>query len=103
MKLQFIVALATLGAFPALAADFTPQQLEFFENKIRPVLAEQCYSCHSTTSKKLKGSLFADSREGLLKGGDTGPAIVPGKPDESLLIKSLRYDHQDLQMPPKGK
>ncbi|HEY0076073.1 MAG TPA: DUF1549 domain-containing protein, partial [Abditibacteriaceae bacterium] len=103
--LQSIVALAMLSAFafPASADDFTPQQLEFFENRVRPVLAEQCYSCHSTTSKKLKGSLFVDSREGLLKGGDTGPAIVPGKPDESLFIKSVRYDHQDVQMPPKGK
>lgn len=106
--MKLLNALVTLSALavavaPLQADDFTPQQLEFFENKIRPVLAEQCYSCHSTTSKKLKGSLFVDSREGLLKGGDTGPAIVPGKPDDSLLIKSIRYDHQDLQMPPKGK
>jgi hypothetical protein len=74
---------------------------EFFEKSVRPVLADTCYNCHSTTSEKLKAGLYLDSREGMLKGGDTGPAIVPGKPDESLLIKAVRYKHDDLQMPPK--
>lgn len=80
-----------------------PAQVEFFENKIRPVLAEHCYGCHSQKSEKLKGGLFLDTRDGLLKGGDNGPAIVPGDPDKSLLIKAVRYLDENLQMPPKDK
>jgi len=75
--------------------------LELFENKIRPVLVKHCYECHSTEGKKIKGGLVVDSREGLLKGGDTGPALVPGKVNESLLIKALRHD--GVEMPPSGK
>ncbi|MBY0524562.1 MAG: DUF1553 domain-containing protein [Gemmataceae bacterium] len=79
--------------------------LEFFEKKIRPVLVEQCYSCHSAeaqTNKKLKAQLFVDSRTLLLKGGDSGPALVPGKADKSLLVHALRYDGE-TRMPPKRK
>ena len=78
----------------------TPE-VEFFEKKIRPVLAEHCYECHSATSKKLKGGLRVDSRAGLLQGGDTGPAIEPGKPEASLLIAAISHRDQDLAMPPK--
>ncbi|HMC28762.1 MAG TPA: PSD1 and planctomycete cytochrome C domain-containing protein, partial [Verrucomicrobiae bacterium] len=74
---------------------------EFFENKIRPLLVERCFECHSTSSKKIKGGLTLDSRDQLLKGGDSGPAIVPGAPEKSLLIKAVRYGNKDLQMPPK--
>jgi hypothetical protein len=74
---------------------------EFFEKKIRPVLAERCYQCHSAQSEKLKGGLLLDSRAGLLKGGDDGPIIVPREPEKSLLIKAIRYADKDLQMPPK--
>jgi len=87
----------------ALGGDPTPAQVEFFENKVRPVLADNCYKCHSVSSEKLKGGLLLDSREGLLKGGNSGPAIVSGKPDESLLIRAVRYTDPDLEMPPKGK
>lgn len=93
------------AASEAEPQSLTPQEVEFFEKKIRPVLAEHCYACHSVEAeknKKLKGSLLLDSRAGLLQGGDSGPALVPGKPAESLLLKSLHYDG-DLQMPPKGK
>ena len=83
------------------AAELTAQQTQFFENKIRPLLSQQCYKCHSLTSEKVKGGLLLDSREATLKGGDTGPAVVPGKLDQSLLIKAVRYDDADLQMPPK--
>jgi hypothetical protein len=93
-------------ALPAGAAEPDGKAVEFFETKIRPVLVEHCYRCHSEEaqkSKKLKGSLLLDSRGGLLKGGDSGPALVPGKAAESLLIKALRH-HQDVRpMPPKGK
>jgi cytochrome c553 len=83
------------------AAD--PQGLEFFEKRIRPVLTERCASCHSAEAAKLKGSLYLDSREGMLKGGDTGPALVPGNPAKSLMMKALRWTDDDLKMPPKKK
>lgn len=79
----------------------TQEQLTFFETKIRPVLVTHCYECHAADSKILKGGLRVDSRAGLLKGGDTGAAIVPGKVEQSLLIKALRHD--GIEMPPKGK
>ncbi len=79
----------------------TPEQLTFFETKIRPVLVTHCYECHSTGAKIVQGGLRVDSRVGLLKGGDTGAAMVPGKADQSLLIKALRYD--GVEMPPKAK
>ncbi len=72
-------------------------------DKARPVLAEKCFSCHSHAANKSKGGLVLDSREAMLHGGDSGPALVPGKPDESLLIKAVRYTDENLQMPPKGK
>lgn len=79
----------------------TAEQISFFESKIRPVLTEQCYSCHSADAKSLKASLQVDHRAGLLAGGESGPAVVPGKPDESLLIGAIKYE--DFEMPPKGK
>src|ERR1051325_9827437 len=84
------------------AAELTKPQIDFFESKVRPVLANNCYKCHSTKAEKVKGELLLDSREALLKGGDSGAAIVPGNPDQSLLIKAIRYTDPDLQMPPKG-
>ena len=73
--------------------------IDFFETKIRPVLVEHCYECHA--AKKSRGGLALDSREGLLQGGDKGPAVVPGKADESLLIRSVRHTLPDLKMPKK--
>lgn len=74
----------------------------FFENKIRPILAEHCYECHSA-DKKQKGNLLLDTKEGTLKGGDTGPSIVPGDPARSLLITAVKWQDSDLEMPPKKK
>jgi hypothetical protein len=74
--------------------------LDLFEKKIRPILVERCYECHSGESKKVEGSLLVDSQAGLLKGGDLGAAIVPGDPDASLLIQAIRYRDKNLQMPP---
>ena len=74
----------------------------FSEAHVRPVFVNECYKCHSRDADKIKGGLMLDTREGVLHGGDTGPAIVPGKPAESLLIKAIRYTDDDLQMPPKG-
>jgi hypothetical protein len=76
---------------------------EFFEKKVRPVLVEHCYRCHSSEAKKLKAGLLLDSREGLLKGGDNGPALVPGQSEKSRLIEAVRYKNVDMQMPPTGK
>src|SRR6476619_32971 len=97
MSRSFALLAILVLAAPAVADD------EFFEKKIRPVLATQCYSCHSSTAKKIKAHLKLDSREAILKGGDTGPAIVIGSPEKSLLVKALTYDDVDLRMPPKGK
>jgi hypothetical protein len=79
----------------------TPDQLAFFESRIRPVLVEHCYECHSAKSEKLRGGLLLDSRAGLLKGGDTGPTLTPGDPAASLIIRALRHSSEDLAMPPK--
>ncbi len=92
-----------LGILPAFAAEPTPAQLQFFETKVRPVLAASCYKCHSDQTERVKAGLYLDSREGMLKGGESGPAIVPGDPDKSLLVKAVSYKDLDLQMPPKGK
>ena len=78
-------------------------QLEFFEKKIRPVLATYCYECHANDSKKLGGELLLDSRLGWQNGGDSGAAIQVGDPDQSLLIKAVRYTDEALKMPPKGR
>src|SRR5262249_58322982 len=77
--------------------------VEFFEKKVRPVLAANCFQCHSTQVKKVKGGLLLDSRPGVLRGGDNGPAVVPGQPDKSRLIEAVRYENVEIQMPPKGK
>ncbi len=77
--------------------------IRFFEQKIRPVLVEHCYECHSADSKTLQGKLQVDFRDGMLSGGDSGPSIVPGKPAESLLLTTLRYTGDSYDMPPKGK
>jgi len=95
------------GAQPPRGSGFadkpTADQLAFFEKKIRPVLVEHCYKCHSADAEKIKGDLVLDTREGLRKGGTTGPSIVPGNPDRSKLILALRSKDPDTAMPPKGK
>ncbi len=100
---SFIGIVSLASGASLLAAEPTAEQIEFFENKIRPVFAENCYSCHSEKAEKIKGDLRLDTREGLLKGGTDGPVIVPGDPDASPLIKAVRYADPELQMPPKDK
>jgi mono/diheme cytochrome c family protein len=90
------VMVAAGAALPASAAD--PSAL--FESKIRPLLADHCYACHSA-GKKQKAGLLLDSKSGWEKGGDSGSPIVPGKPEESLLIKAVHWTDKDLQMPPE--
>ncbi len=74
----------------------------FFRQKVQPILTQYCFKCHSH-GEKMKGNLLVDSREALLTGGDTGPAIVPGNPEKSLIIEAIGYKNTDLQMPPKGE
>ena len=87
----------------AFVTELTADHAAFFESKVRPVLVEHCYECHSATAKKLKGGLMLDSRAGIIKGGDNGPVILPGQPESSLLIQSVRHADPDLAMPPKKK
>ncbi len=77
------------------------KEIEFFETKIRPVLIQHCDQCHSSEATNIQGGLLLDSRDAARRGGDSGPAIVPGDVDASLLISALNYD--DFEMPPKGK
>jgi hypothetical protein len=98
IALVLFLGAATLRA----AAAPSPEDVRFFEDAIRPILENRCYECHSHGSK-IKGGLTLDSRQGLLKGGDSGPAIVPGKPDESRLLKAVRRADEKLQMPPKAE
>jgi hypothetical protein len=86
---------------PQLASAADPADIEFFEKKIRPILVDHCLKCHGGEAK-LKANLSLTSRATLLKGGDTGPAVVPGDPDRSLLVKAISYK-DELRMPPKGK
>lgn len=110
----------TLGSSALLAEDATPVatalpaqqaaasdpaaaavELEFFENRVRPILAEHCYQCHSADSTK--GGLRLDTRAGFATGGDSGAPVVAGEPDQSVLIQAIRYDADGYRMPPKGK
>ena len=79
------------------------EQLEFFEKNIRPLFVTHCHKCHSRSSKPLKGGLLLDHREGMVKGGDSGPVIVAGKPGESEIhMRIMLPDSDDDRMPPKG-
>lgn len=89
--------------FLAAAALSGAEGDEFFESRIRPVLAEKCYGCHSAKLREPKANLQLDSRDALRKGGDSGPVIVPGKPEESRLWKAISYTDFHLRMPPAGK
>lgn len=89
-------AAGVAGAAPPADAD------QFFKQQVLPVLVAKCYECHAH-DREIEGGLTLDSRSGWQEGGDSGPAIVPGKPDESLLVKAIRYGDAALQMPPNGK
>ena len=86
---------------PARTATPNADQLRFFETNVRPVLVEHCQKCHG--SKKQWAGLRLDSREALLRGGDSGAAIVPGEPNKSLLIRAVRHEDENLKMPEEGK
>jgi hypothetical protein len=90
-----------LLAFVVVSLAGADEGTDYFEKYIRPVLATRCYGCHNSKAKAAQGDFFADSKDGLLRGGRSGvPAVVPGKPEDSLLIKAIQGSHKDLKMPP---
>lgn len=97
-----LLAVSLAGLATSAWADETGDK-EFFVQKIQPILNDHCTKCHSHEANKMKGGLVVDSISGLTTGGDSGPAVVPGDPEKSLLIEAIRYHNDDLQMPPKGK
>ncbi len=100
-RLSACLLAAVLLAAPAAAQNRPPDAETFFELKVRPILAGRCFKCHG--GDKVSGGLRVDSRAALLKGGESGPAIVPGQPDKSLLIRAVRHTDADLRMPPQNK
>jgi hypothetical protein len=100
--LRLLPAAACLAAFGATCAFAEDSGTAFFEKKIRPLLIERCYECHSAEKGKTKGGLALDSRDAIAKGGDNGAALIPGQPDKSLIIEAVRYKNRDMQMPPKS-
>src|SRR5688572_23307612 len=92
--------LGTLLAALAIAAGAQNASVDHFEKKVRPVLATHCYACHSKSAVTPQGGLLLDSTQGIRKGGNSGPAIQPGDPDTSLLIRALRHTDKKLKMPP---
>lgn len=97
MKTSLISSVLLLTSLAANGAE----DFAFFEAKVRPVLAEHCYECHSVESGKSKGGLMLDTKHATLTGGDTGPAVVPGDPSKSLLLTAIKHSDPDLEMPPK--
>jgi cytochrome c553 len=106
VPVALVVLLYALSVGVALADDeqaaaADPAGIEFFEKKIRPVLVEHCYECHSADAKEVKGGLLLDSRDATRNGGESGAAVVPGKPGESLLLEALRFE--SFEMPPSQR
>src|SRR5205809_8068754 len=108
-RVATLLGLLSLGAVAGAqeqkaAAPADAEGLELFEKKIRPVLVDKCFSCHSSESRKVQGRLRLDTKEGTLKGAESGAAaVIPGDPDHSLLMKAIRYAKADeLKIPPTG-
>src|SRR5713101_1851953 len=111
MRLGLMVFVASLvGEAVALAQETSAEEaavskadIDFFEKRVRPVLIQRCFECHSAKAEKLKGGLLLDSRETILSGGDSGPAAIAGDIEKSLIVQAIRYDNENVQMPPSGK
>ncbi|WP_397570511.1 PSD1 and planctomycete cytochrome C domain-containing protein [Schlesneria sp. T3-172] len=103
MRFTHVIVTAILALLITPVVSAEDARRDFFENKIRPALVTYCYECHSADSKIVAGEFLLDSREGVHQGGESGPAIKAGDPDESLLIKAIRYTDESVRMPPKGK
>src|SRR5687767_11738107 len=98
---DFLIFLVVTATTAGTARGDDEAGIEFCETSVRPLLGARCYECHSAAAGKLKGELSIDSREAVRKGGRTGAAVVPGKPEASLLIRAVRRTDDELQMPPK--
>jgi hypothetical protein len=96
-----LLVVSTATDSQSAEGDFTAAQIEFFELHIRPLLVQHCYECHSTDAVELKAGLYVDHLDGVLEGGESGPSVVPGDPDGSLLIQAVKY--QTFEMPPDRK
>src|SRR5262245_7303632 len=92
---EVVILLVVLGAAPA-------EDRAFFEARVRPILVERCYHCHSARTGKRRGGLQLDGRAAFQKGGDSGPAAVPGRPEQSLLVRAVRHAEGVAAMPPSG-
>ena len=107
MRIPIALVLLALSTPLLSAADsktsFTAEQVKFFDESVQPVLKANCMKCHGDNPKKLKGELDLRTRGAALKGGDTGPAAVPGKPAESLLVQAINHSKEGYEMPPAGK
>src|SRR5205085_2344160 len=103
MPRPFILFVALALLAPASAADPPRDGADYFEKHVRPVLVDRCYACHSSTASKVRGGLTLDTADAVRKGGDSGPAIVPGKPSDSRLIQALHGAVGVAPMPPKEK
>ncbi len=105
LLLLVAAACAQLSFAPSLAlsgepAAFAPDKVEYYEQQVKPILVTSCLKCHGA-EEKIKGGLRLTSRQGLIEGGDTGPAVTLDHPDKSLILKAIGYKDEDLQMPPK--
>src|SRR5688572_21997574 len=103
MSRLLLTLIAAILCLPEASSGAEKVDETFFEERIRPVLVEYCYECHSGQSKKLKGRFRLDTALNLQQGGETGPAIDKADPSKSLLLKVIEYQDADLSMPPKGK
>jgi hypothetical protein len=103
LRLACLLVCLAPGPCPAAGPPAAVDPVEFFETKVRPVLAEHCFKCHAAAAAKPKGGLLLDNRAALLRGGDSGPALVPGHPEKSRLIEAVSYQNPDLRMPPRGR
>jgi hypothetical protein len=101
--MRYWIVLPAILFATSVAGQDESASARLYEEKIGPILAARCFKCHGPEAPKAKGGLRLDTREAALKGGDTGPALVPGKPAESLLVKAVTWADPDLQMPPKEK
>ena len=101
--ISIVAACSCLIPSASLLGQSDPKGHEFFEKRIRPILVEHCYECHSESAKERQGGLLLDRKSAWLAGGDTGKAVVPGEPAASLLMTAVAYDKEDMQMPPEGK
>ncbi|MGB7347965.1 MAG: PSD1 and planctomycete cytochrome C domain-containing protein [Pirellulaceae bacterium] len=96
-----LAILLSLSAVPSAHAD--KMDADFYERRIRPILVQHCYECHSEAAGEQQGGLLLDRQSGWIEGGESNKSVIPGEPDASLLIKAVRYDDDELQMPPDGK